>query len=273
MAASWNADSFGQNVHRYKIRSSLVEYKLSGAQTGAKRAPDGMALIPGGAFMMGNSDSDSNGRPEHQISIEAFYLDKHETTVAQYRQFINAAGHRQPDNWDEQLQKPEHSKHPVVNVSWDDANAYAKWAGKRLPTEAEWEYASRGGFTGVGGKPKYKYPWGNEASHEQANYLGKAGKDQWDGTSSVGSFSPNGYGLYDMAGNAIEWCADWSDPNYYKNSPSRNPKGPDTGTYRVLRGGAWNLDCLKARCSARRGRNPKVFVGGFVGFRCARDVR
>jgi formylglycine-generating enzyme required for sulfatase activity len=192
--------------------------------------------------------------------------------VAQYQRFINATGYRKPENWDEQLQNPNH---PVVFVSWDDANAYAQWTDKRLPTEAEWEYAARGGNTGVGGKPKYKYPWGNTASHEQANYSGTGGKDQWNKLSPIGSFPQNGYGLCDMAGNVWEWCADSYGEDYYKNSSSRNPKGPTViviPTSRVLRGGSWNTDSGNVRCANRARRDPRDRVG-YLGFRCVQNVR
>lgn len=207
------------------------------SQRDTRAAPAGMALIPSGTFLMGSNDGESDEKPVHHVFVDAFYLDKYEVTVAQYQQFLNANPQRtSPENWGEQLRNPNH---PVVYVSWEDANAYARWAGKRLPTEAEWEYAARGGNTGLGGKPIHKYPWGNDPSQDQANYTGTAGRDQWSGTSPVGSFPPNGYGLYDMAGNVWEWCADWYDENYYKGSPERNPKGPSQGNLRVLRGGSW----------------------------------
>ena len=189
--------------------------------------------------------------------------------MAQYQRFVNATKYRKPESWDEQLQSPNH---PVVNVSWKDASACARWAVNRLPTEAEWEYAARGGNTGVEGKPNFKYPWGNQASHDQANYSGTGGNDQWKVTSPVASFPQNGYGLYDMVGNVWEWCADFYNDDYYKGSPSRNPEGPILFTSRVLRGGSWNTDSYNIRCAnrARRDRTERV---GYLGFRCARDVR
>jgi iron(II)-dependent oxidoreductase len=131
---------------------------------------------------------------------------------------MDATDYEAPSYWnDSKFNAPNH---PVVGVSWDDAVAYANWAGKRLPTEAEWEKSARGGLVGK------KYPWGDTLTHDDANYSGTGGKDKWEHTSPVGSFASNGYGLYDMAGNVWEWCADWYFNNYYANSLKSNPKGP-----------------------------------------------
>jgi len=162
--------------------------------------------------------------------------------------------------------------HPVVNVTWDEADAYCRWAGGRLPTEAEWEYAARGGKEGL------IFPWGDTVSHEQANY-GKeeccgglvSGRDRWVGTAPVGSFDPDGFGLYDMAGNAWEWCADWHDDEYYGRSPAADPQGPSSGQLRVLRGGSWYYWPVKLRASFRGKSVPSLRSAGF-GFRCLRDA-
>ena len=230
-----------------------------------KPAPEGMVYIPAGSFMMGSEDGNNDQKPEHKVYVDAFYMDKTEVTVTQYQRFINTTGYQYLKKWGEQLQNPNH---PVVYVRWYDANAYASWAGKRLPTEAEWEYAARGGNTGVGGKPKYLFPWGNKASRDLANYYSLFGLE----IKSVGSFATNGYGLYDMAGNVWEWCADWYDRDYYKNSPSRNPKGPSTGKGRVTRGGCWPDAANNMCCANRSGVNP-TSSDNKVGFRCVQDVR
>ena len=209
--------------------------------------PEGMVLIPEGWFLMGSpeGEGDSDEHPQHKVWVDAFWIDRCEVTNAQYEKFMKATGHRAPRYWDnDSFNKPDY---PVVGVSWDDAVAYCNWAGKRLPTEVEWEKAARGGLVGK------DYPWGDNISHDNANYDGTGGRDRWDNTSPVGSFPPNGYGLYDMAGNVYEWCADWYDEDYYRSSPERNPKGPNTGDRRLLRGGSWVGSTNGLRCASRSG--------------------
>jgi len=236
-----------------------------------RTAPEGMVRIPAGSFLMGDENGDSDEKPVHEVYVDAFYMDKTEVTVAQYGRFLNAVNRQKPEQWNEQLQYPNR---PVVYVSWEDATEYCNWRSRtaggkyRLPTEAEWEYAARGGFTGMGGKPKYKYPWGDDASASKANFDvdGKRG-GSWEDAKrylkDVGSYAANGYGLNDMTGNVWEWCADWRTSDYYQNSPKQNPKGPATGSGRVLRGGSWSggaRDCRSAyrRCSAPARRHSRV---------------
>ena len=153
--------------------------------------------------------------------------------------------------------------HPIVNVTWDDASAYAQWAGKRLPTEAEWEYAARGGRLSKG----YTYSGGNDPG-AVAWYDGNSGKQ----TQPVGEKSPNELGLYDMSGNVWEWCADLYDENYYRNSPKQDPTGPSSGQFRVLRGGSWNINDSYCRLTYRNWFFPSL-RGNNIGFRCAQDAK
>ena len=222
-----------------------------------------MVLIPAGQFLMGSPEGEGDDweHPQHTVFVDTFYMDKYEVTNAQYKQFVDATGHKVPRYWgDEKYNQPDH---PVVGISWYDAKAYCQWAGKRLSTEAEWEKAARGGLVGK------KYPWGDDITHDYANYEGTGGKDIWSETSPVGSFAPNGYGLCDMAGNVWEWCADWFSPNYYASSPMQEPTGPSSGSAPVLRGGGWNSGhpgLLRVAFRAGDGSPTGTFEGG--GFRC-----
>jgi sulfatase modifying factor 1 len=217
-----------------------------------------MIHIPAGEFLMGSNDGSNDEKPQRKVYLDGYYLYKNLVTVAQYRKFCQAKGRRMPlaPSWGWQLD------HPMVNVTWEDAAAYATWAGCRLPTEAEWEKAARG----TDGR---EYPWGNEWDASKcANSVGSSRSS----TAPVGSY-PRGaspYGCLDMAGNAWEWCADWYDESYYKSAPNRNPAGPTSGTYRVLRGGSWDdFNPIGFRAAFRLRYFPD-FRSGDGGFRCAR---
>jgi len=219
-----------------------------------------MALIPSGSFEMGDHlDGMSNALPIHTVTLDAFYMDVHEVTVGQFRKFVNQSGYNYQGDWNRVAKWSPGDDYPMIEVSWNDAVAYAEWAGKRLPTEAEWEYAARGGLIGQ------RYPWGDEIDKTQAHY------DSWNNgrgtTKVVGSFEANGYGLYDMAGNVWEWCQDWYDKDYYNNSPTKNPPGPDTGSSRVLRGGNWNSSANYLRVAYRSSDYPSNRFN-YRGFRC-----
>lgn len=233
------------------------------------------AWIPPGSFTMGCIPNDkecgSFAKPAHRVTISAgFWMAQTATTVAAYRAFIEASHGEMPKtprfnpNW-------SLTDHPIVEVNWDDAKAYCSRAGGRLPTEAEWEYAARGGASDT------LFPWGNDSSHDFANF-GRGtkaadeegaveGKDQWVYTSPVGSFPANGFQLYDMIGNVSQWCSDWYSPSYYAKSPEENPKGPETGTLRVVRGGSWKSPARFTHSSYRGSRAPEE-RGMTSGFRC-----
>ncbi|MAE18600.1 hypothetical protein CMK12_06675 [Candidatus Poribacteria bacterium] len=222
-----------------------------------------MVLIPAGSFEMGDSKNEpeewmEDSKPVHTVELDAFYMDVHEVTVGQFREFVNQSGYKYGGNWDSVTKLSPGDGYPMVEVNWNDAVAYAKWAGKRLPTEAEWEYAARGGLVGK------RYPWGDEITHDDANYDRKVGK-----LAVVGSYPANGYGLYDMAGNAWEWCQDRYGENYYSSSPAKNPPGPGSGSYRVLRGGACydNASNYHLRVAYRSNYIPAGRYLG-LGFRC-----
>jgi iron(II)-dependent oxidoreductase len=206
---------------------------------------------------MGSNDGAGDEKPLHKVYLDAFYMDRHEVTNAQYAKFMTATNRKAPLHWgDSGYNAPDH---PVVGVNWDDARAYAEWAGKRLPTEAEWEKAARGGLIGK------EYPWGDKSVHDHANCDGIDECDRWKHIAPVGSFAPNDYGLYDMAGNVKEWCADWYGS--YSGSQQRNPKGPSSGTWRVLSGGSWDcLDCC-LQCANRSAYFPSETCDR-IGFRC-----
>ncbi|MBN1852689.1 MAG: formylglycine-generating enzyme family protein [Pirellulales bacterium] len=262
-----------------------------------------MVLLPAGRFAMGSRDEDiPDAHPVHEVSLDAFKLDTHAVTNWQFTAFIAATHHvttaeqvghawvfdRQIHAWRDvpgadwlHPNGPDSSiagrdQFPVVQVSWFDATAYAKWAGKRLATEAEYEYAARSG------RADSIYPWGIDErpdSQRMANYwqgrfpFVDLGRDGFRGLAPVGKFSPNPFGLLDMAGNAWCWCHDWYAAEYYFISPQDNPRGPDRGTDRVLRGGSW-LSARNFRFEIRtavRWHAPPEYASNHVGFRCAAD--
>jgi len=210
--------------------------------------------------VMGSQNGDADEAPVHKVYLTAYYIDRYEVANGEYRKFIKATGHRTPDFWtDPDLSAPEL---PVVGVSWEDADAYCKWKGKRLPTEAEWEKAARGLDGG-------RWPWGNEFDPSRANLYGSA--DGFQFTAPVKSF-PAGkspFGVYNMAGNVWEWCADWYAEDYYANSPAKNPKGPARGQLRVIRGGSWDDTKAKLRVTNRYADYPTNSAYN-LGFRCAK---
>jgi formylglycine-generating enzyme required for sulfatase activity len=255
-----------------------------------------MALVPGGRFIMGTDNPDiAEVAPLHSVHVDAFYMDKYEVTNEKFATFLNAArpaegvdGKRwkwvvlrsdlaldeRTDMWPTEIiyEKETYAafsgfeKYPVITVSWEAAYAYCKWAGKRLPTEAEWEKAARGGLK------KKVFSWGDEIPTGGLVFNKKwRHNEDPPPTAPVGNYHPNGYGLYDMAGSVWEWCSDWFHPGYYRGSPKKNPKGPPTGMEKVLRGGAWYSDTAVLKVAMRNWSDPEAVEEG-VGFRCVIDA-
>ncbi len=234
-----------------------------------------MVIIPKGTYTRGSEEGSRDEKPKHDVTINSFALDIHPVTNEQFVRLLEFMGGEKDSNNNDIIRlrnsrikrsggkltiESGYAKHPVVGVTWYGAVAYAKWVGKRLPLEAEWEIAAQGGLESC------SYPTGDNIDHTQANFFNSD-------TTSVMSYPPNGYGLYDIGGNVYEWCEDWYAYNYYDTSlqEPENPKGPRQGVYRVLRGGCWKSLKEDMRCSHRHRNNPGT-VNGTYGFRCATDV-
>ncbi len=264
------------------LNAAEVAPSKDGASGAAKtvQGKDGapMVLIPAGSFLMGSNDGLPNERPEHTVTLKAYYIDQFEMTAGRYQKFIESARHNLPPTWDDEVAQAMGDL-PAVGMSWNDAAAYCKWAGRRLPTEAEWEKAARG----TDGR---RYPWGHmQPFVDIANYnrglwvseavtlvpvnSGVEGMSVRHGLKEGGR-SP--YGLYHMAGNAAEWVADWYDREYYQKSPDRDPTGPANGDKKVIRGGSWADLPTALRVTSRMSAEPD-FEDRTIGFRCAMDAQ
>jgi len=237
---------------------------------------DEMILVPAGPFWMGSETGRMDERPRHRVELDAYLIDAYEVTNTRYALFVEAGGYSTPSLWSPSgwawknrlhVSLPAHwanpmwnePMQPVVGVSWFEAEAFCRYVGKRLPTEAEWEKAARG-------DDERAFPWGNEWDASRTN-----GPPDGSVTVRVGSYptgvSPNG--VHDMAGNVWEWVVDWYESDYYARSPERNPPGPPSGRARVLRGGAWGYSPVNLRASARYAAGPGTRSPD-IGFRCAR---
>jgi serine/threonine-protein kinase len=228
---------------------------------------DGMEMVsvPAGEFIMGRNDSYDDEEPAHSVFLDAFYIDKYEVTNTQYRSCV-AAGVCSPPDRDDYFDNPDLEQHPVVNVTRAWAKKYCGWAGKRLPTEAEWEKAARG----TDGRT---YPWGEEIDCDHAQYKECGGETVEVGIKPEGA-SP--YGAQDMAGNVTEWVSDRYEEDYYQVSPDSNPQGPDPKKGNawmdawVIRGGSWSEEPDFVRSSYRSWYNPNAKYFN-LGFRCVMD--
>jgi formylglycine-generating enzyme required for sulfatase activity len=221
-----------------------------------------MVSIPGGEFLMGCEAGAASERPVHSVFVDPFEIAQFTVTNRLYRFFIENTGHPAPPAVD--AKNFNHPEQPVTSVNWFDAVAYCEWlesvTGKqyRLPTEAEWEFAARGGLEGK------LYSWGDESPESQPGYL-----ELWkEGPERVGHRPPNGYGLYEMGENVHEWCSDWFDESYYQEATAKNPRGPASGTRRSSRGGSWRHQIKMTRVSARSSIPPHYRYTDY-GFRCA----
>ena len=265
------------------------EWTADGKKIAAERAKlpahDEMVKIPAGTFLMGSDKKvDRNAYqpefPQRRVYLDAYEIDKYEVTTVQFLKFVLATDRKPLIDWQYEGGNFQETmaNHPVMHVSWFDADAYCRWAGKRLPTSAEWEKAARGEDGRI-------YPWGNEqAGLSRANF-GRTGlsgpvRDRperlllYPPIISVDKYD-NGvspYGVFQLAGNVAEWTADWYDPHYYKTAPDRNPKGPEKGTQRAFRGGGWIDSTPSVRPAQRNGTDPNTKMN-WLGFRCARDAK
>ena len=218
-----------------------------------------MVPIEPGEFIMGDEEGGRDEEPRRTVLMNAYQIDKYPVTNQEYKMFVDVSGHRTPAHWTSGTYPLDQADHPVANVSWSDAQTYAEWVGKRIPTEAEWEKAARGTMGQT-------YPWGDAFRKDNVN----SGND-YGGTTPAREF-PGGvspYGVFDMCGNVMEWVADWYYDEYYKTAPWDNPEGPPGGQYRSVRGGFYAGNKADVRCAARHWA-PEVNMQDHIGFRCAK---
>jgi formylglycine-generating enzyme required for sulfatase activity len=250
--------------------------------------PPGMVTVPTGEFWMGRvhffvvdaigwfERDRMDNTPAHRVTLDAFYMDRNEVANEDYLRFADETGRSRPWQWPKGEIPGGDKTIPVYNVSWEDADAYCSWSGKRLPTEAEWEKAARGGHD------RKRFSWGDEGmglegyevnDDSVAAKTGKRAHTNYPfGPTAVGSYPSNEYGLNDMSGNVWEWVDDWYYRNYYSISPLENPPGPETGKYKIIRGGGWSdSDDRNLMNHFRSYADPEV-KSTTVGFRCAQSV-
>jgi formylglycine-generating enzyme required for sulfatase activity len=264
------------------VRAAEELQPAAGGQQGVPDAVQGkdgapMVLIPAGAFTMGSNEGLPAERPEHVVTLDAYAIDRYEVSLRLYRRFLQEAQRDAPPTWDDEAAETVGDR-PAIGVSWADASAYCTWAGKRLPTEAEWEKGARG----TDGR---KYPWGpmqpfvDIANYNRGVWVSEAvtlvnvtgGVEGMSVRHGLKEGGRSPYGLHHMAGNAAEWVGDWYDREYYAKSPDKNPTGPAKGEKKVIRGGSWSDLPVALRSSARVSAEPD-FQDRAIGFRCAMDA-
>ena len=253
-------------------------------------SPPDLARIPAGDFLMGSSDAEEDERPVHRVYVSEYFIGRFPVTQDEYAQFVHATGYSPPSIrglpliasggrdglfkglaapyvWEDGQPPAGHGSHPVVLLRYDDALAYCQWLSEgltrivRVPTEAEWEKAARGGVEGQ------RYPWGNDIDPSRCNFLADPLSKRQHGTRPTGTYPPNQYGLCDMAGNVWEWVSDWYTSDYYASSDVRDPRGPESGNMRIVRGGSWvNENVGMLRCAYRHKVPPDTYAYS-VGFR------
>lgn len=249
-----------------------VDGDAEAARLAALPIPDGMVSVPAGWFLMGSDPgvdrvAGPQEFPQRSVYLPTYQIDQYEVSNVHYLRFVLATHAAVPPYWKGDPFPDKMASHPVIGVSWHEAEAYCRWVGKRLPTEAEWEKAARG----TDGR---LYPWGNELPGWLRTNIAHSGSKRgirYPPLANVNRYergvSP--YGVYQMAGNVAEWVADWFGAEYYRRAPKENPKGPEQGEDKVFRGGSWNEDPEVAR-SAGRGSYPPDYRSYLIGFRCAR---
>jgi iron(II)-dependent oxidoreductase len=276
--AAWSLD----------VADIVNEWTPEGKKLASERAKlpvkDDMVAIPAGSFLMGSTRQvDRNAYPaefpQRRISLDAYEIDKYEVSALQFLRFVLATDRLPLIDWryDGGNFQESMMHHPVMHVTWYDAEAYCKWAGKRLPTEAEWEKAARGEDGRV-------YPWGNQPAGLSRSNFGRTGlsgpvRDRperlmlYPPVISVDKYenAVSPYGVFQMAGNVSEWVADWYNAKYYSSGPDRNPPGPSQGTQKAFRGGGWVDSTPAVRAAQRNGADPNMKMN-WLGFRCARSA-
>ena len=237
------------------IKAATLRLAQRLVQTASLLSPAETILFPAGRFVMGSAAGLPDERPPHPVSISAFYLDRHEVSQIAYQAFLEAR--KKPSST-----RVEHPEHPATMVSWDQAAAYCEWQDKRLPTEAEWEYAARG--------PQGRtYPWGDAPPTRLRARFGGLFKGPIAIDTRPQGATPEG--VFHLVGNVAEWVQDWWHPGYYALSPPVDPTGPEEGDFKVVRGGSWSQSAEELRAAARSYHNPDKGAS-YIGFRCARSA-